>query len=242
VAEILVSDEVRALLGNEAVERFGAVSLDGGQCPVCREEILAAGPATMVVLCTSTVTYVRYAHPVCSASTVHQVPDDAVAAAGPDDGLRMDMTAGLVQHGGAVLPVLVAELRAQVLATPGPDGELTDLMLSGLLERGWVLVGRLREAPRRVPGWSVHIGPGPGDDVQVLITDAEGVEFYTGTAWLPDGWRPAVERYGFCVLYAGPSGVGDMDLADQDARLKALRSAAGNGMLVGARAPVMWQE
>jgi hypothetical protein len=140
------------------------------------------------------------------------------------------------------LPVLVAEMRtSRAFAAQGPAGQLgdlTDLLVSGLLERGFTLVTRLREAPRKAAAWSAVISPGAGGAVQVDITDPAGGLFYTGTAYLPDRWPDAAQRLGWCVLYSGV-----VELPRPGApgvALRVLRSAAAAGGLVGARVAVGW--
>jgi hypothetical protein len=130
MTEILMSDEVRALLGEE-------------------------GAARVRLARSTTVTNAAFAHPGCAPSVVIDVTDEQMAEAMPDEA-DMAMTAALVEHGGGVLlPTLLAELEGAAYAAQGPAGtlgELTDVLVSTLLARGFALVTRLRQAPRHAPG------------------------------------------------------------------------------------------
>ena len=56
-------------------------------------------------------------------------------------------------------------------------------------------------------------------------------------ATIPPGWRLAVERHGWCVLYSG-SGLSEPDTSAVTART--MRAAAAAGILVGARLRLTW--
>jgi hypothetical protein len=99
-----------------------------------------------------------YAHPQCAASGVYEVAEDAGLPVAPDQALDIRITAGPLDHGRAPLPTLVAELVMRAFAGQrARGGDLTDLLVSGLLERGFSPAGRLREAPR-----SAGAGPRSG--------------------------------------------------------------------------------
>ncbi|MFF3420828.1 hypothetical protein ACFYW9_40220 [Streptomyces sp. NPDC002698] len=63
------------------------------------------------------------------------------------------MTAAVLDHGGAALPVLVAETVSKAYVVNDGPGELTDIVTSHLLGRGFTLVSRLRQAPPQLPEW-----------------------------------------------------------------------------------------
>ncbi len=244
MAEIRMSDEVRALLGPDGARRIERAfrSLAGGHCPVCRRDLPAEGPANVVLVCSSTTTQAAFAHPACTDSMVLRVSDDMLAQVLPDEA-DMTVSALMLEHARALLPVLVAELpthRAYHAQGPaGSMGELTDVLVSALLEWGFDLVTRLREAPRRTADCAATVRAGTGAAVQLDIVGPGGTLFYAGTACPPEGWAEATRRYGWCVLYAGPVGLGSA--GEASAALKALRAAAGRGELVGARLPVTWE-
>lgn len=242
VAEILTSAEVREALGVDGMRQVQRASLTEGRCPFCQRGLPADGPVTVVMARSSTITHAAYAHPQCSASVVLDVPDELLAQSWPD-AMDMGVTLALVPHGQALLPVIVAELpNSRAYRANGPAGrmgELTDLMVSGLLERGWALVSRLREAPRKVAGWTVAMRPGTAAaKLMMTITANDATVFYEGTAYPPPGWQAAVERYGWCVLYAASVAVGEA--TEYGASLRELRAASARGDLVGARVTVAW--
>ncbi|WP_392957411.1 hypothetical protein [Streptomyces sp. LN245] len=143
------------------------------------------------------------------------------------------MTAAVLDHGGAALPVLVAETVSKAYIVNDGPGELTDIVTSHLLGRGSTLVSRLRQAPPQLPEWVgvLMLGQGPAgeDGLMILAPDAE--RFFARTVDLPDGWLTQAARYGWAVLYAGLAG----RRHDDKAAAKALRAAGQSGQLVGAR-------
>jgi hypothetical protein len=239
-----MSAPVRAALGTEAARHVEAAPLGSARCVACRRPLPASGPVTVVVLRGSHETHAAFAHPGCSDSTVRDMPDAALAEAWPDE-QDMHMTPVVLTQGGGLLAALVAELPvARAFAASGPAGalgELTDAHLSALLDPAWgfVLVSRLREAPRRTAHCSATF-TGAGDrPVQLDVLGPRDTILYTGSAGvLPAGWRAAADRLGWCVLYAGRLSLGESG-ATVDA-LRELRAAAGRGELVGARVPVRW--
>jgi CBS domain-containing protein len=234
-AEIRMSHEVRAALGAEGAQRAAAVSLASGRCPVCGGSLSAATAANVVVTVAGATAHVRYAHPDCTPSAVQRAPAAADPLIGPDS-FTMDIRAGLIEHGRALLPVLVAEMRVRVFTT-GP--ELTDLVVSGLLSRGFTLVSRIRQAPRQLRGWSAVFAVNDTDDEgTVVITDQDGESYYTGEVHLPAGWLGEARRFGWCVLYAGAIGLVDIDSSEALPAVKALRATASAGGLVGGRIAV----
>jgi hypothetical protein len=237
VAEILMSDQVRNLLGDQA-EYVASVSLAGGHCPVCRENLDPAGPATVLVVRSPHTTNVAYAHPDCVALDVIDISDEEMAAAWTDGGLQMTVTAALVGHGQALLPTLVAELDGWAFAhgAAGQLGDVTNLVVSTLLELGFALVSRIHEPPRKVAGWSAVLRPGAGAAVQLKITDSHSGVFYEGTVYPPMGWLDEAQRYGWIVGYSGAVRLGGNGEA-----WKILRTTAAGGGLVGGRVPITWR-
>ena len=236
MAELRMSAEVRALLGPEGRARAAEVSLDTGQCLTCGQPL--GGTVNTVVRTGGTYTHVGYVHDRCGPSEVIQMGPDFAPAA-PADGYAMTMTAAVVDHGGANLPVLVAETVSKAyVVTDSPTGELTNVVASHLLGQGFHLVTRLRQAPPQVAEWIgvLLIAHGPAGEDGLLVLDPEGGQFFTGTVDLPDGWLTQAARYGWAVLYVG--NVGLTGPSDDRATLKALRAAAQAGQLVGARIAV----
>jgi hypothetical protein len=240
---ITVPDVVRQAIGADAARQTAQVgSLAGGRCPICQDALPEQGPATVVVVRGGTVLRASFAHNDCAAR-VHPVlditPEEALRTW--DEGLDMGLVTVMLEFGGGHLPGLVAHLTtANAWAVNESTGELTSLITSGLLERGWSLVTRFRQAPRAMPaGWLVTIdGPPQDGPATVNITDADGVLFYVGTADLPDGWTALAQRLTWCAAFSGNVQYPD----DMAAGNRALRTAANKGGLVGARLPVTWTE
>ncbi|MER5876145.1 hypothetical protein ABT119_09475 [Streptomyces sp. NPDC001910] len=231
--ELHISPEIRALLGPEGLARAAEVSLVDGQCVTCREVL--QGRVNMVLRTGGSFTHVLYVHDRCGPSEVVPMGPDFAPAA-PADGYDMTMTAAVVDHGGAALPVLVAETVSKAYIVNEGPGELTDIVTSHLLGRGFTLVSRLRQAPPQVPEWVavLLLGQGPAGEDGLMILDPGGERFFAGTVDLPDGWLTQAARYGWAVLYVGNAGLAGRRHDDR-AGAKALRVAGQSGDLVGAR-------
>ncbi|MFD5236070.1 hypothetical protein [Streptomyces tendae] len=238
MVDLHMSPEVRALLGPEGLARAAEVSLTNGQCVVCERPL--TGTVNMVVRTGGTFTHVVYVHDRCGPSQVIQMGDDFAPAA-PADGYAMTMTATVLDHGGAALPVLVAETVGKAyVVTDNPTGELTNVVASHLLGQGFQLVTRLRQAPSQAAEWVgvLLLGHGPAGEDGLLVLDPDGGQFFTGSVDLPDGWLTEAARYGWAVLYVGNVGGLDPQAHDPKAAARALRTAAQAGQLVGARIAV----
>ncbi|MEU0074074.1 hypothetical protein ABZ027_31735 [Streptomyces sp. NPDC006332] len=237
MTELHMSPEVRGLLGPEGLARAAEVSLATGQCVTCSEPL--TGTVNMVVRTGGTYTHVVYVHERCGPSEVIQMGPD-FAPATPADGYAMTMTASVLDHGGADLPVLVAETVGKVYIVNDGPGELTNVVASHLLGQGFHLVTQLRQAPPQADEWLgvLLLGHGPAGEDGLLVLDPEGGQLFTGTVDLPDGWLTQAGRYGWAVLYAGNVGLPDPRSRDHKATARALCAAAQAGQLVGARIAV----
>ncbi|WP_327299957.1 hypothetical protein [Streptomyces sp. NBC_01197] len=120
--QLHMSPEVRALLGPEGLTRAAEVSLTSGQCVLCSQPL--TGTVNMVVRTGGTYTHVVYVHARCGPSQVIQMGPD-FAPAEPADGYTMTMTAAVLDHGGADLPVLVSETvgKVYVVTDNGPGDQ-----------------------------------------------------------------------------------------------------------------------
>lgn len=237
MVELQMGPEVRALLGPEGLARAAEVPLAGGQCLTCRRPL--DGTVSMVVRTNGSFIHVAYVHAACGPSEVIEMDDD-FSPATPADGYAMTMTAAVLDHGGADLPVLVAETVSKAYVVNNGSGELTNVVASHLLGNGFHLVTRLRQAPPPAAEWigALLLGHGPAGEDGLLVLDPEGGQFYAGSVDLPDGWLTAAARYGWAVLYVG--NVGGPEPRDHNAKatVRALRTAAQTGQLVGARIAV----
>ncbi|MFF0430370.1 hypothetical protein ACFYUJ_39160 [Streptomyces sp. NPDC004520] len=236
MADLRIGPAVRALLGPEGFARAAEVSLTDGQCADCQKPL--TGTVNMVARTNGTFTHVVYVHEQCGPSEVVQIDPD-FAPAPPVDGYTMTMTAAVLDHGGADLPVLVAETVSKAYIVNDGSGELTNVVTSHLLGHGFTLVSRLRQAPPSAPEWVgvLLLGHGPAGEDGLLVLDPEGTQFYTGSIELTDSWLTQAARYGWAVLYVGAVGLTELR-ADDKGVTKSLRSAAQAGRLVGARIAV----
>ncbi|MFE5730233.1 hypothetical protein ACFQ7A_04875 [Streptomyces sp. NPDC056528] len=236
MADLRIGPEVRALLGPEGLARAAEVSLTTGQCADCQKPL--TGMVNMVARTNGAFTHVVYVHEQCGPSEVVQMGPDFDPAP-PADGYAMIMTAAVLDHGGADLPVLIAETVSKAYIVNDGPGELTSVLTSHLLGEGFTLVSRLRQAPPPAPQWVgvLLLGHGPSGEDGLLVLDPQGGQFYAGSVELPDGWLTQAARYGWAVLYAGTVGLAELR-ADDRAATKALRRAAQAGQLVGARIAV----
>ncbi|MBT2469378.1 hypothetical protein J7E97_16215 [Streptomyces sp. ISL-66] len=235
MVDLQMSPEVRALLGPEGLARAAEVSLADGRCVACSRPL--DGTVHMVVRTNGSFTHVVYVHAGCGPSEVIQMGPDFAPAA-PADGYDMTMTAAVLDHGGADLPVLVAETVGKAyVVTDNPTGELTNVVASHLLGCGFQMVTRLRQAPPQVDEWVgvLLLGHGPAGEDGLLVLDPDGGQFYAGAVDLPDGWLTQAARYGWAVLYVGNVCGLDPRAHEAKATARALRTAAQTGQLVGAR-------
>ncbi|MFP3989512.1 hypothetical protein U9R90_18935 [Streptomyces sp. E11-3] len=237
MADIRMSAAVRAVLGPDGVSQAASVTLATGVCVVCEQNLDPEEPANVVVAVGCSVAHVRYSHLACADSAVVEVPAQDLRPTPGDGGVTMRMSAGLVEHRGTVLPVLMAELQTPVFLRDGAGSELVDVLSSGLLQGGFSLIGRLRQAPAPAAQWVAAFGDPCGSEgaAPLHVLEPDGTIFYTGTFVPSAAWVREVERYRWCVLYAGRIGLADVPGQDQRATTRALRTAAAAGRLVGAR-------
>ncbi len=237
MVELQMGPEVRALLGPEGLARAAEVPLADGQCSTCRRPL--DGTVNIVVRTNGSFTHVGYVHAGCGPSEVIEMGDDFGPAA-PADGYAMTMTAAVLDHGGADLPVLVAETVGKAYVVNNGSGELTNVVASHLLGNGFHLVSRLRQAPPQAAEWVgvLLLGHSPAGEDGLLVLDPEGGQFYAGSVDLPVGWLTQAARYGWAVLYVGTVGGPGPTTHDAKATARALRTAAQAGQLVGARIAV----
>ena len=232
--DVHLAPDVRAALSPEMAARV--LSGTATACVRCQSPLPAAGRVNAIVAVRGTYQHASYAHPECADSQLLDLPADAIPPNTEPEGAGMSVSAGLVDHGGADLPVLVAELAADAY-TQDPGGELVNLLTAEMLRRGFTLVTRLRQAPAPVTGWAAVLQDPTADVSGLFVLDPDAEFFYAGTVVLPAGWSAAVARYGWCVLYTGTAGFAAAPAADTASRRRALQRAAQAGQLVGARVP-----
>jgi hypothetical protein len=237
-----MSEDVRTALGEDGAAKAGAVTLHHAVCLGCEKRLDPEEPVHVVVRIGGRVAHIRYAHAACHPSTIVEIPEPRTPAgppAAPDQGAEMRMTAATVDHGGSVLPTLIAELEAPVFLVATDARDLVDVLASHVLARGFSPIGRLRQAPAHARQWAAAYTTPDADGIaQLTVTEPDGTVFYTGTIVPPDPWVTGIGLYEWAVLYVGKIGLAGMPLDDQRARTRLLRDAAADGRLVGARIPV----
>lgn len=163
MTDIRMSEDVRTALGEDGAARAGAVTLHHAICLGCAKKIDPEEPVHGVVRIGGRVAHIRYAHAACHPSTLVELPEPRTPAgppAAPDQGAEMRMTAATVDHGGSVLPVLVAELEALVFLFATHARDLVDVLASHVLARGFSPVGRMRHTPAHTRQWAAGLGVG----------------------------------------------------------------------------------
>jgi hypothetical protein len=236
VPDIRISTDLRQFLGPDQVRKVLAAPLARTRCPVCLQPVPPDGPVNVVISGDETKVRAAYAHPTCAPSSV-MMTGTQTAAVLPDIA-DMVVDAVLLPHRSALLPVLITELpTTQLYHQATPSGELTDMLVSTMLRTGLALVPRLGDAPRTMLPWSTTIEQAPEGLSRLEILPRPGEPFYDGTVRLPTGWREAVERFGWCVLY---SGTGLTDPAAEQATAATLRAASAAGTLTGGRLRITW--
>jgi hypothetical protein len=233
--DIHLDPAVRTALGPAMAARV--LSGTPTTCVRCKTPLPATGRVNAIVAVRGTYQHASYAHPECVDSQLLELPADAVLPNTEPEGANMSVSAGLIDHGGAELPVLVAELDADAYTQDQPGGELVNLLTAEMLRRGFTLMTRMRQAPAPVTGWAAALQDPAAEVSGLAILDPAGAFFYNGTVVLPPGWSAAVARYGWCVLYVGPVGFTALPAADTAGRRRALQRSAQAGHLVGARVP-----
>jgi len=242
VADVRVSDEVRAALGSEGAQRaavlFHTGVRTGVRCAICNRELPAAGPVSVLLARGGGLYHVSYAHPHCSRSTLVELPAAVMDAAMPD-ALDMTVTALVLDQAGKLLPALVAETPTGVplMADARGDqpGKLVSVMTTTLLGQGFGLVLDLEELPGRAGGWRIATRPERPGVLHLEITGRRGLLFYTGIALPPGDWTSLAERSRWCLLYVAAEPVPWPDEVGPDGTLAALHAAASTGAWPASR-------
>ena len=230
--DIRMSEPVREMLGAELTRRVLAAPLGRARCPVCREPVPPAGPVNVVVSVDGPHQAVTFTHLLCAPSAVMRArhPVDRAAATG------MTMTAMLLQDDIGLLAGLAGERKSPAyLHGQAPGADLTDVGMADALSRGFELLARLDDVPRRELDWTATVTDTGAETCGLLINPT--TLFYEGEVHLPPGWREATARRGWCVLYTG---TGFSDPATGDLTAERLEAAAAAGTLAAARLRITW--
>jgi hypothetical protein len=202
-----ISPDVRALLPDEVVSRLRT---DPGyevvQCGECGKPIKRGAPMAVIVLHDPDLDmrHQYFAHMMCSASKVVQA--DLTRLVRPPEGHNLQVSAGLAAFAGQPRPLLIVEPTMQFDGV-AENGEITDLMVKGVLDQGLHLLPRVLdifELPR-VESWDASVTPLGGAEYGLGLY-AHGSEVFTGNALAPGPEWEAQIRAGLgLAVYVGTS-------------------------------------
>ena len=222
----IVAPEVVDLFGGEGATRSLLAEKYGQYtCAVCGQsgQLDTDTPATVVVAIYDQgmgPLVVRLAHPDCSASGVVLV----LVTPTPTGQLTVPAMAWL--RGGDPPSVVVVAPRVSARNIAG-GGDLTDVILSGLLASGFTLLTEPDTTLDEVPG-RLHVTFTNGQ--RITVTDTDGTSLYDGTLPVPDGWAELVEFTGLLGVVV----VRGLDLLDPDRHhIDDLHAAIARGAAVG---------
>lgn len=192
------------------------------------------------------LTFAQHAHPGCAKSGILKVTRAELearrAARGDADGDResgsdVQVAATVLETKRGAYAALLVSHTDQLIAPGGR--ERTDLFTTGMLTRGWHLVGSLDYPPEPAPpGWAVRFTHDDGHAAApglVEIIDPEFGVVVNATVQPARLWRPAVVHSGHTAVFMGTG-----FLTDWLTRGRAVvRQAARAGNLVGVVMPVL---
>jgi hypothetical protein len=115
----------------------------------------------------------------------------------------MQLSALLQNHGGRQLPVLAIQPVMQALIVDGgARPELADAFMAALVHAGMTTEVSFARAPEPLLGWPITITTAGSDKAAIQVRMPNGALLCDGVTAMPQGWRDAASRYGWCVLYA----------------------------------------
>jgi hypothetical protein len=226
LSDFIVAPEVVDLFGGEGATRSLLAEKYGQYfCAVCGQsgQLDTDTPATVLVAIYDQgmgPMVVRLAHPDCSASGVVLV----LATPTPTGQLAVPAMAWLREGDPPSVVVVAPRLSARNLAA---GGDLTDVILSGLLAAGFTPLTEpdttLTEVPARV-----HVTFTNGQ--RITVTTSDGTTLYDGHLPVPDGWAELVQYTGLLGVVV----VRGLDLHDPDRHhIDDLHAAIARGAAVG---------
>jgi len=227
LSHFIVAPEVVELFGGEGATRHLLAEQYGTYpCAICGNELkLGVGnPATVLVTIYDQgmgPLVVKLAHPDCSNSGVVIV----LTAPTPTGQLHIPAMAWLRE--GDPPSVVVVAPRVSAKRITGGSGDLTDVILSGLLGSGFTLLSAADSPLPVVPG-RLHVTFATGQ--RITVTTADGTTLYDGALPVPDGWAELVEYTGLLGVVV----VNGLDLLDPDRHhMDDLHAAIARGAAVG---------
>lgn len=230
VGGVAASFAVQALVGAETLGRLRGEAFGRYFCCRCRQPgSTRAEPASVIVeRYRLQAVRVRLARARCARSGVVEVAADAPEPAGLGGMLSKSAVLEYATE-PRVRPLLILEPKS-VLSEAAAGGDHIDLLLSGLIGRGFTLLRTSGQMPAVADGWLLEFTVGSG---RLLTPD--DVVAYEGPVSQPGLWAGMVRLGQACVVLAGTIGLyahADVDITTAD--LRRLPSAAARaGELVG---------
>ena len=201
--EIHMSDTVRQLLGPDLVGKVDAAALADGRCQDCKQRLPTSDVVNVVVFQDQDSCVVGYVHPHFGTSQIRPLPARTLATTGPAT-VPMQLSALLQHHGGRQLPVLAIQPVMQALIVDGgARPELADAFMAALVHAGMTAELSFARAPEPLLGWPITITTAGPDKAAIQVRMPNGALLFEGVTEMPQGWRDAASRYGWCVLYVG---------------------------------------
>jgi hypothetical protein len=231
VGGIYASAAVQALIGDETLGRLRGQAFRRYSCCRCGQpgSIGAEQASVIVERYRLRAVRVRLAHARCAVSQVVEVAADAPSAAGFGGMLSKSAVLEYATE-PRVRPLLILEPKIELSeATAG--GEQMNLLLSGLLDRGFTMLRTAGQLPALADGWLLQFTPGAGR----LLAPDDAVAF-EGPLSQPASWIQLVRRSQACVVLVGTIGLyarADEDMTTADLR-RLLNGAARAGELAGS--------
>jgi hypothetical protein len=227
---VCASAEVQALIGDETLGRLRGEAFRRYSCCRCGQPGSSGAERASVIVerYRLRVVRVRLAHARCAVSQVVEVAADAPGAAGFGGMLSKSAVLEYATE-PRVRPLLILEPKTELSAATA-GGEQMNLLLSGLLDRGFTMLRTAGQFPAVADGWLLQFTAGAGR----LLAPDDSVA-YEGPLSQPASWIHLVRRSQACLVLAGTIGLyalADDDMTAADLR-RLLNGAARAGELAG---------
>jgi hypothetical protein len=234
--DIRASDEVKKLIGVEALRELEGDAYERYDCWRCGGPGRTTQPTTVVVLGYRATPIVEFAHAQCAKSQIVQLDVDRPTDLESFDFNDMRSKAAVMEY--ATPPrfraLLVLEPRVE-MAGMDPGGERVNLWISELIEAGLTLMRTGGQLPEKAPGWRLQLEVNDN----ATLTTPDGTILYEGPCTVWEDWFDVVTEVGGCIVLVGTVGLYAVT-DDEMTTLKfhqLLNRAARSGSLVGGIVP-----
>jgi len=231
MGRVQLSAAVRALLDPELLARLRSDPYSRYTCCVCgqpgRTDI---EPASVIVeRYRLPAARIRLAHGHCAASQIVEIAAEAPEAGGFGG---MVSKSAVLEYATEpqVRPLLILEPLTE-LSEPTPGGERRNLLISGLLDRGFTMLRTAGQFPPPADGWLLQL-----DAAGARLLASDHTVVYAGPLDRPTSWQQLARQTGACVVLIGTVGLyarQDDELIPAELR-QLLHQAARAGELAGA--------